>query len=112
MCEFELGEVIEAGDGKEGLDWMKTIDFDFVVADLNMPVMTGAEMIATMRTDPKTDAIPVLAVSAESNDSRVNVISSLVNGFVHKPFRVEVLRDKIFKVLSKEAIIVKPKAEQ
>lgn len=110
ICEFEEGEIIEAGDGKEALEWMKATDFDLVIADLNMPVMNGAEMIATMRTNPKTNTTPVLAVSAESNDTRVSVIAGLISDYVHKPFSAEQLRDKIFKVLNKEAIISKAKA--
>ncbi|MEX0722440.1 MAG: response regulator [Gracilimonas sp.] len=107
MCEFEVDRIIDAGDGKEALEWMNNIDFDLVFADLNMPVMSGSEMIGQMRVDPKLDKIPILTVSAESNDNRVDVISGLTEAYVHKPFSPEELRDKILKVLKKRAIITK-----
>lgn len=107
MCPFETDRVIEAADGNIGLYWAKNLSFDLIIADLNMPVMSGSEMIASIRVDPLYSDTPILTVSAESNESRVNVITGLSDGFVHKPFSPEKLRDEILKVLQKRAIIDK-----
>lgn len=104
MCPFETQNIIEAGDGDEGLKWVRDMHFDLVIADLNMPVLSGSEMIAKMRIDPDFDSVSILTVSAESNDIRVGVLSNLTDGFVHKPFSPEHLRNKILKVLEKRAI--------
>ncbi len=105
MCGFDGGEIVEAGDGKEGLELLNNMNFNLVIIDLNMPVMTGAEMIAKIRTDPNLNQIPILTVSAESNETRVEVITGLTEGFVHKPFSAEVLRDKMLKILKEQSII-------
>lgn len=105
MCSFETDKIIEAADGNIGLYWLKNLKFDLVIADLNMPGMSGSEMIANLRIDPKFDDTPILIVSAESNESRVNVIRGLTDGFIHKPFSPEKLRDEILKVLENRAIM-------
>lgn len=105
LCGFDSVEVIEAGDGKEGLEWVRNMDFDLAIVDLNMPVKNGAEMIAEMRVDDNLRYVPVLTVSAESNETRVEIITDITEGFVHKPFCVEALRDKMLKILEKQSII-------
>lgn len=105
MSELEVNEIKEAENGKKGLEMLKKQDFDLVVVDLNMPVMSGAEMVGHMRTDSKLQHIPVLTVSAESNSNKVEVLSHLVDGFVHKPFSSEILKNQLLKVLRNQAII-------
>lgn len=94
-----LNEVIEAADGKEALEWVRVIPFDLIITDLNMPNMTGAEFIAHLRVLPQTQTIPIITVTAESNTNRLEVISSLTSGFVHKPFRTEELREEMLSIL-------------
>lgn len=105
LCPFETDRVIEAANGDIGLYWAKNIKFDLIIADLNMPKMSGSEMIANIRVDREFNDTPILAVSAESNESRVSVINGLTDGYVHKPFTPEILRDEILKVLQKRTII-------
>lgn len=99
LCEIEVDKLIEAGDGSEGLKWVRNMNFDLVIADLNMPVMSGSEMIAQLRINPANDDVSILAVSAESNENRVKVVSAFTQGYVHKPFSAEQLRDEILKIL-------------
>ncbi|MFP8488679.1 response regulator [Gracilimonas sp. Q87] len=101
ICPFETDKVIEAADGKIGLYWANNLEFDLIIADLNMPVIRGSEMIAKMRTDPKFDETIIIIVSAESNGSRINIIKNMTDGFVHKPFTPEELRDEIVKAIQK-----------
>lgn len=105
MCEFPIVEIHEAENGREGLKFLEKYPINLAIIDLNMPVMNGAEMIARMRTSKETAKIPVLTVSAESNEVRQDIISGLTQGFVHKPFSAEALRDKLLKILEKESII-------
>ena len=104
LCGFKINEIIEASNGKEALEWIKRKDFGLIIADLNMPVMTGAEMLAHIKLDPEACRIPILTVSAESNDVKVEIVSELTNEFLHKPFSPEALRDKMLKLLYKDSI--------
>jgi len=44
--------VLEAGDGKQGLEKAKSTKLDLVITDLNMPVMNGLELIRALRALP------------------------------------------------------------
>lgn len=107
LCGFKIDEIIEASNGKEALEWIRKKEFGLIIADLNMPVMTGAEMLAHIKLNPETSRIPVLTVSAESNDVKVEIVSELSNAFLHKPFSPEALRDKMLKLLYKDSITLK-----
>lgn len=104
LCPFETDRIIEAANGDVGLYWAKNLRFDLIIADLNMPKMSGSEMIANIRVDREFNDTPIIAVTAESNNSRLNVINGLTDGYVHKPFTPEKLRDEILKVLKKRTI--------
>lgn len=56
-------EVAEAGNGAVALESARTVVPDLVVTDNAMPVMGGVEMIRTLRADPATGQIPVLAAA-------------------------------------------------
>jgi len=61
-----------------------------VLADLNMPVMDGIEMIYHMRGSDDTRHIPVVIVSTESSQTRIEkLLSDNVKNYLHKPFKPE-----------------------
>jgi two-component system chemotaxis response regulator CheY len=73
---------------------------DLVLADLNMPDMTGQEMIAAMAKDPLLEALPVVVVSSEGNRSVLDSLTALgVREIVRKPFSPTMLKDIMVKVL-------------
>lgn len=95
----ELGEVHEAGDGREGLEQLNQNWVDLIFIDVNMPVMNGMEMLQEVRSNPETRSCPVLIVSTESNHERIERINALGAGFVHKPFTPEKLKSSILNAL-------------
>ena len=99
MSGIPIARIFEANHGKEGLETLQEHSIDFIIADINMPVMDGLEMLEEIRLNDKTSAIPVLTVSTESNRKRIGFIEVLSTGFVHKPFTPEKLRDMIMKML-------------
>ena len=93
-----LGEMFEAGDGADGLRVIAEHWVDLVLLDINMPVMTGEEMLRRLRADPETAHLPVIVVSTESSETRVHALEELDVAFVHKPFAPEDLRATILRV--------------
>ena len=95
MLELDVGELIEAEDGLEAIEKIKgPVKIDLVLADLNMPKMTGIEMIYHLRGEEATKSIPVVIVSTESSTTRVEAL--LADGavdFLHKPFTPEQIRE-------------------
>jgi two-component system chemotaxis response regulator CheY len=96
LSGLPLGEIHEAADGRQGLQKLKENWIDLVLADINMPVMNGEEMIRQMRQNPETRDVQVIVVSTESSQARIDMLQEEQGtGFVHKPFTPELLREQI-----------------
>ena len=93
-----VGELHEAGNGAEALERIADHWIDLVLLDINMPVMNGEEMLRRLRADPETAHLPVIVVSTESSETRVQALEELGVAFVHKPFAPEDLRATILRV--------------
>ena len=100
LTRLPIGEICEAGNVREGLAQMREHWVDLVLADLNMPDMTGQEMIGEMAKDPLLSKLQVVVVSSEGNQS---VLDSLfqqgVREVVRIPFEPALLRGVIEKAL-------------
>ena len=104
LCGLDVAEILEAGNGKEGLELLKSKKIDLLFADVNMPVMDGLEMLAEVRKRKWTKSLPVLIVSTESNKGRIVEIERQNAGFVHKPFTPELLREKMLGLIAREKV--------
>ncbi|WP_426217309.1 response regulator [Pseudomonas sp. DWRC2-2] len=58
--------VLEAGTGQEGLDLIASGKIDALVLDVNLPDMSGFDIVRRLRADPATALLPVVHVSAAS----------------------------------------------
>ena len=96
MSGLDLGEVYQAGNGQEGLDAARGNWVDLVVADINMPVMNGEEMIDRMKADPELAELPTIVISTEGSVTRIERLESKGVKFIHKRFWMpaERLQDK------------------
>jgi two-component system chemotaxis response regulator CheY len=100
----ELGytNVDEAEDGSVGLQKLKGGNFQFVVTDWNMPVMTGIELLKAIRADATLKHLPVLMITAEAK--KENIIEAAQNGasgYIVKPFTAATLEEKMNKIFEK-----------
>jgi two-component system, chemotaxis family, chemotaxis protein CheY len=96
LSGLPVSEIFEAGSGDEGLDVLRSHAVGLVLADLNMPVMSGAEMTRRIRNDPQTKGVPVVIVSAEPDDGRLMQLQGeCVCDYVRKPFTPEAIRDAV-----------------
>lgn len=79
--------VLEANDGEEGLATARAELPDIVVTDVMMPKMTGLELAAALKSDPETNFIPILMLSARTG--RRDTVAGLEQGaddYLAKPF--------------------------
>ena len=95
MSGVDLGAIHQAGNGKEGLDRLDEHSIDLAIVDINMPVMNGEEMIDWMRSRPDTSQIPVIVISTEGSEARIERLKEKGARFIHKPFTPERIRDVI-----------------
>ena len=87
-----LGTVYQAKNGAEGLERMREHSVDLVLVDINMPVMSGVEMIDQARANPATARVPIIVVSSESSETRRAELAEKGVEFIHKPFDAATLR--------------------
>ena len=96
--------VIVAENGAIGLQKAKDNPIDFAIVDINMPVMDGLEMLASMRSVPGKQSVPVFVLTTES--SRDLVARGKEHGataWIVKPFNGESLLKGIAAVLARAA---------
>lgn len=96
IAGLPVSQYLEAGDGREALAVLESGSVDVVLTDINMPVLDGQGLIASMKSDPRFRSIPVVVVSTDSTDQRMGELIRLgASGYIRKPFPPE----KICEVL-------------
>jgi len=95
-------KVVSTDKGSEALRVLQTCDgyVDMVLLDLQMPEMSGQEILRTIREEMKLD-IPVLIISVNGLDEN-ELLAAGANDFVLKPFELDDLKTKIITYLPKE----------
>jgi CheY-like chemotaxis protein len=93
-------EVLEAGNGFEGLEIIRREHPDLIILDFVMPVMNGAETLSAIRSDPQIAHIPVLLLTGVKDAEKLAPLfeDSRID-FLDKPFLVEVLKERVRKLL-------------
>jgi CheY-like chemotaxis protein len=94
VADVPIGTVFEAADGCEALAILEHEDIRFVFTDINMPVMTGTELLRAMHERPEWQHIVRIIISADGSQARREEVAGLdVKMYVDKPLRPEVMRD-------------------
>ena len=90
-------EVIDAADGAEALEKLKTAGkLDLALVDWNMPVMNGLEFVVEVRKDNQYDSMPMMMVTTETEMAQVvKALEAGANEYVMKPFTKEIIIEKL-----------------
>ena len=105
LSGLDIGQVLEAGDGAEALRCLGAQHFDLVLADINMPIMNGMELVERMSADPALSNIPVVIVATPLSEARVERLLDLgARAYLPKPFRPEALKGVVEEILGKGEI--------
>ena len=99
---YGKSEVLEAANGRDGLDLMRNNWVDLVLTDYNMPEMNGLDFLKALKEDELFQDIPVVVISTEGNESRIREFMECgASGYITKPFAPEAIRDLIVNILGK-----------
>jgi len=103
MAKVQANEIVEASDGQEALRLLQSgLPFDLMFCDLNMPGMTGDELIAELMKTTGLAIPPIVIVSAEATPERIERLQSdRIVGVLRKPFSPEM----IAKLVSESKVI-------
>lgn len=92
--------ILEANNGQEAVVIAEKTATQFVLVDVNMPVMNGFECVAKLKTFPAYAKVPIVFLTTETSDDKKAQGKQLgVNGWMVKPFEAEALV-KIVKMLA------------
>jgi two-component system chemotaxis response regulator CheY len=93
-------DVIEAGDGEEGLAKAQGAAVNLVLTDQNMPKMDGLTLVKSLRGLPQYAATPILMLTTESGDDmKAKGKAAGATGWLVKPFDPAKLLEVVKKVI-------------
>lgn len=111
LMSIGVEQIFEAGDGVSGLDTIVSVKPHLVLLDWDMPTMSGAEFVKTVRSDatfPQPD-VPIVVLSGHRDESCHREAERLgVNAYLVKPVLGRALSDCIVSVL----VRARPAAQQ
>ena len=96
--------VLEASDGKEGLEIARKEVPDLVICDVMMPVMDGLEFTQQLKTNTATSHIPVIMLTAKNlEEHRAEGYEQGADSYITKPFHSKVLLARVENLLHQRA---------
>ncbi len=99
-------EVIEAKNGKEGLDKAFSEIPDAIISDVMMPLMNGFEMTETLKKDERTSHIPVILLTAKAGHAhKIEGLETGADDYLVKPFHAKELLVRIENLLLQRKLL-------
>lgn len=93
-------DVIEAGDGKEGLSKLDGTKIHLIISDVNMPVMDGISMVKEIKNNAAYKFTPIIMLTTEAGaDLKQAGKDAGVKAWVVKPFKPEQMLDAVSKLI-------------
>lgn len=95
-------KVTVCGNGVDAISLSKEKKFDIILLDINLPDISGVEVLEKIKTNAETKKIKVVMVTA--NDDRETVLNCIEKGasdYLIKPFSMRIVNERIKRCLSK-----------
>ncbi|MBU1698196.1 MAG: response regulator [Proteobacteria bacterium] len=92
-----------AENGMEALDLIKKIDFDIVIADINVPIINGLDLMSEVKKI-KPETVFMILTGYSRDYSYERVIGAGAKDFIKKPFTIEELKNKIVRIIDERKI--------
>jgi uncharacterized protein (TIGR02266 family) len=92
--------VRNAEDGRQAVEMLRREAFDALIVDVYLPIIDGARVIQTARTELGLTDLPIIAVSAGGDSARKSALDAGANIFLDKPMRLRQVIDTIQKLLT------------
>ncbi|MCH8207860.1 MAG: response regulator [Nitrospinae bacterium] len=96
---FEQSNLVDAEDGEQAMKKLNEDTIDLVIADWNMPRMTGIDLLRAIRADGALKELPFLMVTSEADKEKImEAVQAGVNQYIVKPFNATQLEEKIKEI--------------
>ena len=98
---YKKEEVREAENGQTAWEILNNEEFDVILTDWNMPVMSGLDLVKLIRNEDKFSSLPIIMITTEGGKAEVvTALKAGVNNYIVKPFTADLLKDKLNAVFS------------
>jgi DNA-binding response OmpR family regulator len=101
VLEGEGFSIDEASDGETALDMVRADPPDLVFLDLNIPGVSGTDVLRALKDDPATSDVSVIIVTATGEEGRERVIRLGADEYFTKPFSPLALLGTVERVLER-----------
>ena len=92
--------IVEAADGRSGIELAVKQKFDLILLDIQLPVMDGYQVARALRDSPATRNIPIVAVTSYAMmGDREKALSAGCDGYIEKPINPETFISEIERFL-------------
>jgi class 3 adenylate cyclase len=97
--------IIEAADGLEALETVRSEQIDLMLLDMEMPELDGLGVLTELKSDETYKSMPIIVISgAEQFDKTIKCIEIGAEDYLPKPFDPILLRARIFSSLEKKRL--------
>ena len=101
QAKIEFESVLEAGDGNEALKILRSNDVSLIMCDINMPNMSGIELLKTIKEEKLALGVPIVIVTTETSEPQVRqAILYGARGYIKKPFTVDHIMNSVWPLLA------------
>ena len=98
--------VMQAANGREGLEMAMREQPDFILTDVMMPEMDGLEMVHRIKENRDISHIPIVILSAKASlDDRIEGLKAGVNDYITKPFSATYLKQRMLNIISNQRLL-------
>ncbi|OGK87790.1 MAG: hypothetical protein A2X52_09960 [Candidatus Rokubacteria bacterium GWC2_70_16] len=104
VLQFTGYRTIESDTAEEGLRLAQAEHPALILMDIQLPGMSGIEALGRLRADPRTAAIPVMAVTASAmTHDRQKIMAAGFDGYQSKPINVKEFVQAVRALLDRPA---------
>jgi CheY-like chemotaxis protein len=93
-------KVIDTGDSDEAIAICQTQPISLVICDILKPRMNGLVILKTLRSNPATQHVPFMFVTASGMDRRVSPLELGANDYLPKPFLPQEFLSRVWRLLT------------
>jgi len=96
-----VSSALEAADGSEALAILGDHSPTLILCDINMPSISGLELLARIRDEGLAPSVPIVMITTENSEAQVRQAIALgARGYIRKPFTVDDIKATIIPLLA------------
>jgi len=103
QANLNVGDILEASNGREALGMVHRFTFDLIVTDIDMPLMDGLELLEALAYVRSAQNTPVVVITKHTSEEGVlRAMEAGARAYIRKPFTVKDLSEKIEPLLAEK----------